>query len=96
MGNEVSHNGVGIGIFRPFCFPVKCWLNWEGGGNRYNSVAFCDKGILDMRWKTGAAEGAYENRKGKGKLDNVVDICIHREKYLWVGDEGIRDIIKAK
>ena len=33
MGNEVSHNGVGIGIFRIFFFPVKCWFTWEGGGD---------------------------------------------------------------
>ena len=50
MGNEVSHNGVGIGIFIILYFPVMCWFNWEGGGaetlgNGCNSVAFSDKGI---------------------------------------------------
>ena len=54
MGNEVIHNGVGIGIFRILLFPVKCWFEWEGGGaetfgNVCNSVAFSDKGIYDMR-----------------------------------------------
>ena len=32
MSNEVSHNGVGIGIFIIFYFLVKCWFNWEVGG----------------------------------------------------------------
>ena len=50
MGNEVSHNGVGIGIFIILFFSVKCWFTWEGGGvetlgNGYNSVAFSDKVI---------------------------------------------------
>ena len=101
MVYEMSHNGRGIGIFRIFCSPVKCWFNWKVGGaeklgNVCNSVAFGDKEILNMRQNTGAAEGAYENRKGKGKLDNFIKICIHRENQLWVGDEGIRDIINTK
>ena len=49
-----------------------------------------------MRQKAGAAEGAYANRKGKGKFDNVAEIRIHREKQRWVGDEDIMDILKAK
>ena len=49
-----------------------------------------------MRQKTGAAEGAYSNLKGKGKFDNVVESCIHRENQRWVGVAGMMDIIKAK
>ena len=49
-----------------------------------------------MRYKTEAAEGSYYNRKGKVRLDNVVNSCIHRENKRWVGDEGNKDIIKAK
>ena len=54
MVYEMSHNGRGIGIFRIFCSPVKCWFNWKVGGaeklgNVCNSVAFGDKEILNMR-----------------------------------------------
>ena len=54
MVNAVIHNGVDIGAFIIFCFLVKYWFNWEGGGaetlrNRGNSVAFSDKVIWDMR-----------------------------------------------
>ena len=51
MGNELSHNVVGIGIFKIFCFPVKCWFNLEGGGdetlgNGCNSVAFGEGNLI--------------------------------------------------
>ena len=50
MGNEVSHNGVAIGIFKIFFSPVKCWFNQECGGaetlgNGCNTVTLGDKGI---------------------------------------------------
>ena len=50
----MTHNDIGISIFRIFYFSVKCWFTWEGDGaetfgNRCNSVALGEKGICDMR-----------------------------------------------